>query len=168
MFCTFMGLISFGTIISSQKQDNYYFKHKKASSCFFENTTKIEYCNGNQKIGYLYYTKIPLFAYYVVYDFYVHPNYRNKGHGTRLLNYACDHLKWQGASKVYVQPGPFEIYKENFVDTSSYELKLARLVKLYQKNQFISVNRLLQYLAYILYKCIRIDEDSRYLMVRVL
>jgi len=131
------------------------------------NESIIECYHEAEKIGYLYYVKIPLVFYCIVYNFYITPTYRNKGYGTQLLAYTCDYLKSYGASKVYIQPGPFE--PEGLKRASSdYDIKLQRLVALYKKNQFVLANKMLQSLAFLGYKCIGIDENYRYLMVRIL
>ena len=125
-------------------------------------------CDEVEKIGFLYCTKMPLVPYYILYNFYVRPVYRNRGYGTRLLNYTCDYLAWQGASAIYIQPGPFELQQEISVDMSpcSREVKLRRLIALYKNNRFVPVNTIMQYAACIVYRYMGINEDARYLMVR--
>ena len=146
------------------------FKHQQIDSGLMHNKTKIKYYMGNEKIGYIFYTKIPLTPFYALHNLYIYPSHRNKGYGKQLLNYVCDHLKLRGAQKVFIQPGPFEIDQDGCIDTSlvSRELKLRQLITFYKKSQFIFVNKGLSHFAHLLYTCMHIDENADYLMVKVL
>lgn len=143
---------------------------QKISFGLVENELSIECYDAMKTIGFLYYKKIPLVPYYVLYNFYMEPTHRHRGYGTQLLNHACDYLALHGASKIYIQPGPFEIHEEKFIAMPSYdrELRLKKLIKLYADNQFVFVNKALRLLAHVAYKFMEINEDSDYLMVRVL
>ncbi len=146
-----------------------YFKHQNISSGFLRNESKISYYVGTNKVGYISYTKIPFVHFYALHSFYVYPSYRNKGDGKRILNYASEYLTSLGAQRIYIQPGPFEIDSDGRLDRSdpSYELKLQRLVRFYKDNGFVVVNRWLSYFVNLLYKCMSIDENADYLIVRV-
>lgn len=146
------------------------FRHECISSGFMYNENKICYYLDGQEIGFLSYTKMPLFSFYILHTLYVHPQYRNNGYGKYILEYACSCLKKLGASRLYIQPGPFEINEDGYLVTAlaSYDGRLESLIEFYRKSGFIFASKLLACSAYFLYKCVGIDENAQYLMVKTL
>ncbi len=132
------------------------------------NETKIYLYEDTQEIGFISYTKIPLLSWYILHTFYVHPEVRNRGYGTKLLVHSCDTLKNSGAQVVYIQPGPFEIINGKFQNVQSPEPNIKKLVKLYTKYDFIPVDRITRIFTYILYTCMGIDENPEHLLYRSL
>ncbi len=127
----------------------------------------------DEEVGSLSYVKMPIFNTYVIDSFYVHPEYRNKGYGSALLNHACDYLKTMGATAIYLQPGPFNLEKvpEGYITTvrptgELYEAKLQQLIAFYKKNQFHFTPKWATPIIWLLYKAMRIDENAEYLMVK--
>jgi len=142
----------------------------QSGSSWLHKTVTIDSYVDNKKVGFIAYDKIAVVPFCVIHSFYIYPEYRNKGYGRRLLNYTCAYLKSCGAKKTYLQPGPFELDEDGDVENNvpSRKLKLQRLVKFYKNSQFAKTNRALSYCAALLYKCMHIDENSDYLMVKVL
>jgi len=146
------------------------FRHECIRSGSMYNETKIRYYLNEQEVGYVSYTKIPLFSFYILHTLYVHPQYRNHGYGKQMLEYACSCLKKLGASRLYIQPGPFEINEDGYLVTAlaSYDGRLEALIEFYRKSEFEFASKLLAGFAYLLYKCVGIDENAQYLMVKTL
>jgi hypothetical protein len=79
----------------------------------------------------------------------------------------CDLIKQQGATRAYIQPGPFEIVNGQAVGVGPlYTEQMKRLVAGYGKYGFKLTNRVTSKLAAALYYIARIDEDAHYLLVK--
>lgn len=144
-----------------------YFEHTLGNQSFIKHI-EISYYNSNQKCGCISYAKVPLIPVYILHSFYIFPEYRNKGHGTKLLMYACKYVQLLGAQRIYIQPGPFE-YDDKAIskNDSIYAIKTQRLVKLYAKEGFMSTHIITSLLAIMVYKITGINEDARHLMVKL-
>jgi len=129
------------------------------------NITEINYRIDNERLGFLQYTKIPFFDFYIAHTLYVHPMRRCHGYGKKLLAHAIDHLKTIGACRIYIQPGPFELTMTH-ESPSERKAKIEKLVKLYTQAGFEPADKLTKFLASILYTVIGIGEDTRYLMAK--
>ena len=123
------------------------------------------------EIGFLSSIKIPCFNWYILYDFFVEPECRNNGYGRRLLAYAIAHAVKSGATRIFVQPGPFERKDEEYVSVVGTErtVRLEQLMKLYQSYGFTRATqgwgRCMIPLLWCLYRMAGINEDPRVLMV---
>ncbi len=143
------------------------FQHKVLKDMFYDTTTEITCYHHNKTVGYLQTTQLP-FSMYVIHSFFVYPEYRNQGYGTKLLNYTCAHLHQRKARSLFIQPGPFEYSNDTFeriTDPSERKAKMEQLIKLYTRAGFHTVSRPIASLVAIAYKCCGIPEDARYLMV---
>lgn len=129
--------------------------------------TIIHYMKKKKEIARITIRKVPLFHFYIFHTLYVLPEHRNCGVGKNLLEYACTQVKTQGASRIYIQPGPFELDEYGYLvkPTEQYEERVQKLITLYQQSGFSAASRPLTYCAYLLYTCLRIDENSAHLMV---
>lgn len=129
--------------------------------------TVIHYMIQKKEIARIAIRKAPLFHFYIFHTLYVLPEYRNGGIGKNLLEYACKYVKTQGASRIYIQPGPFELDEQGCLikPTAQYDERMDKLLTLYRKCGFTAASKSLTYCAYLLYTCMRIDEDSAHLMV---
>ncbi len=147
-----------------------FFESKQITSGVVWNETQLSYYRDEQEVGFLSYTKLPCLNRYVVHSFYVYPNCRNKGNGTALLAYACTYLTKKQAKTVYVQPGPFELDSAGKpIVVDEYQSRLQQLVAFYTKNGFtVTTNALTAYVLQAAYRCMGLQEDARYLMVRQL
>jgi GNAT superfamily N-acetyltransferase len=126
----------------------------------------IELYDDEQNVGFASYTKIPLTSWYILHSGYVYPEFREKGYGQALLLHICDVIKQQGATRAYIQPGPFEIVNGQAVGVGPlYTEQMKRLVAGYGKYGFKPTDRVTSKLAAALYYITRIDEDARYLLV---
>jgi GNAT superfamily N-acetyltransferase len=144
------------------------FEIRQLCSGLIENVTEIDCFLGDQKIGFICYTKILVAYFYVIHSFYIKPEDRNKGYGGKLLAYTCNHLRSLGAKKIYIQPGPFEEVNgvmHNIYDESRAS-RIKRLIALYKRCRFQRVNKLISCGAQIVYKILGIDEDANYLLVK--
>jgi ribosomal protein S18 acetylase RimI-like enzyme len=169
---TFHFLVTFYLALTSCSIQSIHctFVHKVMDAGWITADYAIECFSDTRRIGFLWYTKLPIVHYYVLYNFYISPEYRNKGHGSALLAYSCDYLAQQGASRVYIQPGPFEMNSagELIGNSVDYELRLQRLVSFYQKHDFVLVSPMQSFGIGLLYRVLRINENARYLMVRMM
>lgn len=137
------------------------FEIKKIKS--FLHCKEIEIKDNNQVMGTITYCKIPLLRWYILYDFYIEPEFRAKGLGKNLLQHARDELIGQfKATRIYIQPGPYE---KNIIKPDNYKEKITKLIKLYSSLGFIPVKRFFSKLISIFYWLASIDEDPQYLMV---
>ncbi len=164
----FMVLNSLTIICADQILEKDYFTTQLITSGVITRKAEISYYIDKKKVGFVSYIKIPLCKYYIIYSFYIYPQYRHKGYGKKLFEYACNQLSSVGASRIYIQPGPFEIVNdciENINDASRTE-KLQKLIKLYKKFGFAFVNTSKSLFVSIIYKIIGIDENPKYLMVK--
>src|SRR5437879_3630524 len=94
----------------------------------------------NQQIGFVSYRKIPLIPFYIIHNLYVYPQFRKKGYGKQLLQYVCSVVQQQGATRAYIQPGPFEIVNgRTKKDGDLYEQNMQFLIQFYQKYGFQKV-----------------------------
>ena len=89
---------------------------------------KIGINENKQEIGSISFYKIPLTRWYIFYDFYIEPKFRNKGLGKFLLETAINYLITLKATRVYIQPGPYELTS---VRPENYPEKIKKLIKLY-------------------------------------
>ena len=138
------------------------FKHVDHPGIVYQET--IQLIQDQQELGCVSFIKVPLSHTFAVHSFYIYPKYRNHGYGTRLLQYVCDYLATKDAHKIYVQPGPFELPNVS----GGNGLNTQQLIKLYTKCGFERGNKLTSTLAGLLYLLININENSRYLMVKVI
>lgn len=123
---------------------------------------KIGINENKQEIGSISFYKIPLTGWYIFYDFYIEPKFRNKGFGKTLLKNSINYLIDLKATRIYIQPGPYELTSGA---PENYSEKIQRLIKLYSSFGFIKVSRFFSKLAYLLYWVCSIKEDPQYLMV---
>lgn len=120
-------------------------------------------------VGFVSYRKIPLTSWYALHSLYVYPEFRRKGHGTALIKHACASLKNLKATRVYIQPGPFELeHKQQLNTPLSYKKKIDELVRLYKKSAFEPAHSITSGIAALYYFLSGIPEQSRYLMVKTL
>ena len=138
------------------------FKHMNNSSIAYQET--IQLIEDEQQLGYMSFIKIPLLHTFIIHSFYIYPEYRSHGYGTRLLQYVCDYLVIKKAHRIYVQIGPFELPHVS----SGNGLNMEQLIKLYAKCGFELCNKSTCALAGLSYSFININENSRYLMVKVI
>ena len=162
-------LVCIGLLHSAQA--DYFTVHKLAEG-ITTNQTEIRYHTqeSKQEVGFVSYTKIPCMPFYVLHSLYVYPSYRRKGYGRKLIEYTLQTLKELGGSKVYIQPGPFELNNNEttpITDTEK-EQKLKILIDLYTSVGFVSTWSIVSGLAFWLYTLLGIHEDSAYLMVKIL
>ncbi len=136
------------------------FKHVDYPNAVYQET--IQLIEDQESLGFVSFVKIPLLRTFVIHSFYIYPQYRNHGHGTRLLQYACDYLITKNACRIYVQLDPFELPDV----TSDNGLNIQQLIKLYTKCGFEPCHKLTSSLAGLSYSLININENSRYLMVK--
>lgn len=127
--------------------------------------TKIRYFVNQKQVGEISHTKIPFLSWYALHSLYVDPKYRQRGYAKQLLQYACQCLQKKGATKIYIQPGPYEI-QVKLETIGTREAKIQRLVQLYQTQKFTVVNKIISDCAKVIYKIIGIPEDAQYLLVR--
>lgn len=162
----FLGIVSLNFSSAHAHQDT--FKHKVIHSGSTQNETKISHHVDDQEVGFITITKTPLFSFYILHTLYVHPQYRHQGYGKRLLKYTCEHATSLGASRMYIQPGPFELDDNGYLikPTDVYDERVQALIALYTKCGFTPASKPLTYCAYALYKCMGIEENAKYLMVK--
>lgn len=86
--------------------------------------------SGATHVGYLCVKKFYSFA--VLYNFYVYPACRRQGFGQELLMHTLGDLKARGFSKIFIQPGPYELSDSAFKKNNLRE-KVASLVRLYSR-----------------------------------
>ena len=164
----FMILNSLTIVCTDQIFKKDYFTTQLIVSGVITRKAEISYYVGEKRVGFVNYTKIPLTKYYVIYSFYIYPQYRHKGYGKKLFEHICNQLSNVGARRIYIQPGPFEIVNgciENINDASRTE-KLQKLIKLYKKFGFDFINASMSWFVGVVYKIIGIDENPKYLMVK--
>lgn len=127
---------------------------------------------GAQPIGYVGYKKmplLPLLPWYYIHSLYVYPENRRKGYGGILLLQILDEIKRQGGTRVYVQPGPFEMIDGHQVGVGAlYEQEMKQLFLFYSKYGFTRSSKIMSILASIFYYFSDINEDSNYLMMKKL
>ena len=70
--------------------------------------SKINMINTSKTIGEIRYVKLPFCNWYVLYAFFIAPLYRRCGNGHNLFNHVVSILKNEGATRLIIQPGPFE------------------------------------------------------------
>lgn len=174
----FMKIVTFFAIINSVPSPTISsiplqedgFTCKVTHSGLLHNEVRINYSIDGVLVGFCDYLKIPFFSKkYVLYNFYVYPEFRRKGFGEKILEYACDLLKQNGAKTLYIQPGPFEIEDGQVIkmsDKETHQLALERLVKIYGKSGFVKANWLLAKCCVVLYAIAGIDEDANYWLVK--
>jgi ribosomal protein S18 acetylase RimI-like enzyme len=139
-----------------------FYIHKQVTSVFSFEEKQISYYNDGQELGFLYFVKIMPHTY-VIYSFYIFPEWRNRGYGTKLLLYACSIIKKAGGAKIFIQPGPFEL-DDSIINEVSRKSRLQKLVRLYQRAGFHSAKWSIKKLAAMLYPKFDIVEDPSYLM----
>jgi len=139
------------------------FKHTIKYSAWLWQEVKISYTIDAQEIGFIYYIQLPFYCY-ILYDFYIFPNYRKKGYGTALLAYICNFLQQRGSHSIFVQPGPFEL-GEKLPKNNHYYAKLGQLVSLYAQFGFERISHFSAQVASLFYWLLNIDENPHYLMV---
>lgn len=121
----------------------------------------------NACIGFVSYRKILISSWYVIHSLYVYPKFRRKGYGSTLIKKTCALLKTLKATRVYIQPGPFELdHDELAFSKKGYQKKMTALITFYKKLGFEPVHSVTSALARFIYFFMKIDEDSRYLMTK--
>jgi GNAT superfamily N-acetyltransferase len=158
-------------IDSHNFNQKHLFKQEIISTATFTNETRIICYVKQNLVGSISYTKIPLLPYYIIHSLFVYRQRRKQGHGEALLMHACDTIEHNGGTKIYIQPGPFEIQNNTMVainDPVIFEQQLQNLLKFYQKRGFEYVSTCTALSAYVLYKLMRINENAQYLMVKVI
>jgi len=120
-------------------------------------------------VGLVSYEKIPMTTWYAIHSLYVFPEFRRKGYGTALVQHVLQSLQKAKATCAYIQPGPFELHKGEFVRVSdAHKPHIHDLVKLYKKLGFKPTNAVTKIIVAIYYCLAGIDENSRYLMIKML
>lgn len=100
---------------------------------------KIVMKRGKRKIGFINYASVnTTFGLYVLYELYIYPEYRGKGHAKTLINYTSQRLFNMGAAKIFIQPGPFEEEDNEELSDEEYKEKLLKIVDLYKNAGFKS------------------------------
>lgn len=122
----------------------------------------------NQTIGLLRSVKLPLLPWYVLFDFYINKDHRQKGYGKKLFKHVLHEAILKKATKIFLNPGPFEEKDGKFIPVCGPERAklLQKLIKFYQSFNFRFMNN--RYLATMLkacYKVAGIQEDPHLLMV---
>jgi GNAT superfamily N-acetyltransferase len=131
--------------------------------------TSIAMSEGEAELGFVYFRKIPWVPWYAIHSLYVHPQFRKKGYGTMLVKHACAALKELGATRAYIQPGPFELQDEKLVSVGAEYAPLMKvLVAFYKKLGFQKVSTPMSALARFFYFITNIREDANFLMVKEL
>jgi len=160
--------LCFTSSLSFAMERMEHFEIQLLDSGLMSNETRICLYDDAQEIGFISYMKVPFLNRYVIHTFFVYPDMRNRGYGTKLLSYTCDRLENSGASVIYIQPGPFEMIDGRLQDVQlSREVKIKKLVMLYHRCGFVSADKITQLCAYVLYQCMGIDEDSKYLLYKL-
>lgn len=122
-----------------------------------------------KKIGFLCYVKLPLVNWYVLFNFFTIQNQRHKGYGRMVLNHVLELLKEAGATKIFIQPGPYEIVEGKqvvLIDATQRELRIAQLISYYETSKFRLIkNSFIEYLLNWIYKILAIPENPHFLMI---
>lgn len=147
--------------------------HTSAETIFtqnkIQNDTWIDLYDNSNHIGFVSYRKIPLTSFYVVHSLYVNPNYRNQGYGKRLVMYVYNLIRCNGGTRIYIQPGPFEMENDKGVKvTKDYQERMRNLIAFYKKMGFQWTHKVTSSFASFIYKIMGIDENAKYLMVKML
>jgi GNAT superfamily N-acetyltransferase len=140
------------------------FEHKKDNLSFLQDNI-ITLTHDHQEIGFLHYVKLPFMQWYVIHNFFIKKKCRKKGYGKKLFQEALDRLSLKKASKIFVQPGAFEID----IPLSAQEKKerMPHLVKFYEEFGFaINENKYFYRLLKIAYKIGKLQEDAQMFMVK--
>jgi ribosomal protein S18 acetylase RimI-like enzyme len=123
---------------------------------------KIKIINNNKEIGFISCLKLKPFAA-VLYDFFIMPQYRGNGYGRLLLEFAIARLNNQIIKTIFIQPGPFDIVKNQIVSIKDNQ-KIEKLIKLYKSAGFKEVNTIFSKIVLFFYKLLQIPEDPKFLM----
>lgn len=151
-------------LCSMDKREFKYFKQKKWYATHYIIRCRIE----NVTIGCIGCDKSSKDSY-ILHSLYVEPEYRHKGLGRELLLKAYWYLKEKGASKMYIQPGPFELQDEVIVpisDKQEYNDKMQKLIALFASIGFNQVGPLDYVGVSLLYSLLKIPIDSKKIMVK--
>lgn len=124
------------------------------------------YDNHNNRVGFVSYKKIPITSWYIIHSLYVYPKFRRKGYGSALIKQMCKLLKDLHATRIYIQPGPFELNNKPPIKGNSYKEKMKELIKFYKKLGFKYTNSIVSAIAAVVYFFSGIHENSRYLMTK--
>ncbi len=147
----------------SPKTEEQIFLEEDLPSLFFQNI-KVRYQVHKKIRGSGCFQEI-LPGTYIIYNFYIQPEDRNQGYGQDLLKYMCDQAQKRGASRIFVQPGPFEL--DRVLLNQDKEELLEKLLVFYEKESFQRASGFLKSVAGAFYSLIKINEDAHYLLVRV-
>lgn len=131
-----------------------------------KNDIKIDVYDDAEHIGFVSYTKTPLLPFYILHSLYVYPNHRKKGYAKRFLPFVCQEIADAGATKIYIQPGPFEMSNDGIVNVEDYQKRMEYLIPFYESMGFKKVDVILSWLASFIYKVANIQEDAQHLMVK--
>lgn len=146
------------------------FVHENLDPKDSEYQSTIVYVVDEKEVGHVSIQKLPLFSFYVLHTLYVYPEYRLNGYGRELIDYACNYLINANASKVYIQPGPFELDTEGHLvrPMQQYKAREKSLITLYAKCGFSYASLPLRACAYLMYACMGIRENPKHLMVKTI
>lgn len=120
-------------------------------------------CSLEEKaIGQISYKKI-FDTSYLLHTLYIDPQYRGQRYSHSLVDSAQNHLS-SLAKKLYIQPGPFERGRQ--LEKAEKIVKSEKLIRLYTSYGFSPASVREKRVAYWIYKCFVIDDDSSLLMVK--
>src|SRR5579864_6973531 len=68
------------------------FQHTILKDTCYDTTTEITCYHQHKAVGFLQVTCVP-FSIAVIHSFFVYPEYRNQGYGTKLLQYTSTYLR---------------------------------------------------------------------------
>lgn len=131
---------------------------------------KIDVHSNAVTIASISYVKLPIFSWYIVFDFFVESEFRNRGIGKTLLSYVVQEIIDLGGKRIYVQPGPYERVGGIFVPSEGQEReeRMKKLVKFYSDSDFKpAMYKKAVYLLCIFYKILGINENPDFLLVRM-
>jgi len=122
----------------------------------------------NDEIGFLDHVEIPILKWYILHSFFVKKEYRSKGYGKYLLQSVLSDIVFAGASKVFIQPGPFEHIGGHFVsiDKNERDERIKQIIRLYKYVGFhFANNKYLSICLNLVYKVLCINENPTYFMI---
>jgi len=125
--------------------------------------THIACTSNNKVVGSVNYTHVPYSTSYVLHSLYVHPPYRRKGFGQKIVKHACMVVTRKGATSIYIQQGPFELDGE---PVKKDKARVEGLARLYARCGFVQVGTVFSWCASVIYLLMGLDERPEYLMVK--
>jgi GNAT superfamily N-acetyltransferase len=76
-----------------------------------------------------------------LYSFYIEPEYRDKGYGSRLMQFTLDYLARHGYTSVLLIPGPQEMVNGQLTQLDegpNRDQAMERLLKFYRRHGFVT------------------------------